>query len=331
MKIDITIGWKKAPTKGRIEVIQGKLVTAGGWEATVEQTKEGVCLLSNKPCSVFCVISAERLKSGKIPTIIRVKDTRQPFTFALEDVLEKGSLPLAQVGVVVTGGVKKESSSPMTAFKGFTKEQIKGLGPRRQCDVIPDTERHVYVVPFWYQNVEVNDWYEWGVNGMEMKANTGSIIIRERKPIVAVTVIGSACTPKGYNICEWWDEGEDIDKANIKNQLVKRQRIDNLNGTHPSIYSLSLMGMYGTNNGWKWFSRGEFADLAEGLRRLTDNYYGHWDMGFYENVASFHVGPPYPKQVTIRCGTKIPEDVGYSLERYPGDYCVRVVETIVIK
>ncbi|MBI3922190.1 MAG: hypothetical protein HY318_12285 [Armatimonadetes bacterium] len=35
-------------------------------------------------------------------------------------------------------------------------------------------------------------------------------------------------------------------------------------------------------------------------------------------------------KVTVRAGCKIPEDVGTSLERYPGDYAVRVVETTVI-
>jgi hypothetical protein len=42
------------------------------------------------------------------------------------------------------------------------------------------------------------------------------------------------------------------------------------------------------------------------------------------------VGPPYPKKITVRAGTKVMEDTGTRIERYPGDYAVRLVETTVI-
>jgi hypothetical protein len=34
--------------------------------------------------------------------------------------------------------------------------------------------------------------------------------------------------------------------------------------------------------------------------------------------------------VTIRCGCTATEDAGTTIERYPGDYAIRVVETIVV-
>jgi hypothetical protein len=51
---------------------------------------------------------------------------------------------------------------------------------------------------------------------------------------------------------------------------------------------------------------------------------------FYENAASFRLGPPYPRRATVRCGCLAPEDLGTSLERYPAIYAIRVVETLVI-
>jgi len=118
-------------------------------------------------------------------------------------------------------------------FKEFTEAQKKQFGPVRQREVIK-TERRAYTSPFMYDNVDVGNFYEIDpTKGIELKADEGFITITEDKPIVAVNVVGSGCVPRGYNICEWWADGESID--NMKDQLVKRQRIDNLNGTHPSI------------------------------------------------------------------------------------------------
>ncbi len=214
-------------------------------------------------------------------------------------------------------------------YERFTEDQMKQLGPVRDCEVISSTERHVYATPFMYPNVEVGSFYEVDpTKGIEFKADDGFLAIKEDQPIVAVTVVGSGCTPGGYNICEWWDEGESI--GTLQDQLVKRQRVDDLNGTHPSIWSLLLLGKA---------SGLTFSDIAPGrirsaldcLRELSDQYYGGYYMGFYENTAYFRVGPPYPRKVTIRCGCLALEDPGTSIERYPADYAIRVVETLVIK
>ncbi len=215
----------------------------------------------------------------------------------------------------------------LTLYRGFTEEQIKTYGPMGNHHVISETERHVYTTPFMYQNVEVGDFYEIDpTKGIEFKADDG--IIREDNPIIAVTVVGSGCTPKGYNICEWWDEGESIDT--LKDQLVKRQRIDDLNGTHPSIWSQLILGTF---PGLKFddVAPGEMLGAVDCLKKLSDGYYGGFYMGFYENTAYFRIGPPYPHKVTIRCGCKVPEDVGTSIESYPGDYAIRLVEILVMK
>ena len=71
-------------------------------------------------------------------------------------------------------------------------------------------------------------------------------------------------------------------------------------------------------------------DAADALKQLSDEYYSGYYLGFYENTAYFRIGPPYPKKITVRAGTKLMEDAGTSIARYPGDYAVRLVETTVI-
>ena len=213
-------------------------------------------------------------------------------------------------------------------YERFTDEQLRQFGPARECEVISATERHVYTTPFMYPNVEVGSFYEIDpTKGIEFRADDGFITIAETQPIVTVTVVGSGCVPGGYNICEWWDEGESIN--DFKDQLVKRQRVDNLNGTHPSIWSLLLLGK-APGVAFEDIAPGRIQSALDCLRELSDRYYGGYYMGFYENTAHFRVGPPHPHRVTIRCGCKAPEDPGTSIERYPGDYAVRVVETVVI-
>jgi hypothetical protein len=213
-------------------------------------------------------------------------------------------------------------------YERFTEAQIKQFGPAREVEVFRSTERHVYSTPFMYPNVDVGNFYEIDpTKGIEFQADDGFLTIVEEQPIVAVTVVGSGCTPHGYNICEWWDDGESIEA--LKDQLVKRQRVDGLNGTHPSIWSLLVMGIV-PGVTFEDVAPGEMEGTLDCLRKLSDRFYGGYYMGFYENCAYFRVGPPYPRRVTIRCGCQATEDPGTSIERYPADYAIRVVETLVI-
>src|SRR2546423_523057 len=163
----------------------------------------------------------------------------------------------------------------LPVHKEFTPEQLKQFGPMRQQEVLK-TERRAYASPFMYSNVRVGNFYEIDPNkGVELKSMDGFITIEEDRPIVAVTVVGSGCVPHGFNICEWWGEGESID--NMTNQLVKRQRIDNLNGTHPSIYSQLMMGTF-PGITFKGVTEGQIKGPAECLKKLTDGYYGGYYM-----------------------------------------------------
>ena len=215
----------------------------------------------------------------------------------------------------------------LPVYKSFTEAQVKQFGPIKEREVLK-TERRVYTTPFMYTNVEVGDFYEIDPGkGIELKADTGYITIKEDKPIVNVTVVGSGCEGKGYNICEWWGEGESID--NMKDQLVKRQRVNGLDGMHPSIYQQLIMGTF-PGLTYRDVSAGEMKGVMDYLKKRSDGFYGNLPWSFYENTVNFRVGPPYPNAVTIRGGCKESEDVGTSAVRTPADYAFRVIETTVI-
>ena len=216
-------------------------------------------------------------------------------------------------------------------YKGFTEEQRKRFGPAKKADEFT-TRRRVYETPFLYENVVIGDFYEIDpAKGVEFKADAGFITITEDRPIVAVTVVGTGCTRNGYNIVEWWDEGEDID--HMKDQLVKRQRIDNLNGIHPSVWvEIFRKAPWAKDLTYEGITQGEIKGAVDIFKRLTCGWYENLEMSFYENTTHFRIGTTshYPKKITIRCGCKGTEDVGTSLERHPADYAIRLVETHVV-
>jgi hypothetical protein len=211
-------------------------------------------------------------------------------------------------------------------YQSITEEQKKQFGSSGRHEVLA-TERHVYTSPFMYDNVKMGDFYEIDpTKGVELKADTGYITIAEDKPIVAVTVVGGGCYAQGYNICEWWSEEETID--NLKDQLVKRQRIDHLNGIHPSIFMQLMINTF-PGLTYRDVAPGEITGPADCLKKYTDGYYGDIHLGFYENTALFKAGPPYPHKVTIRGGCMLPEVPGMNYQPR-ADYAFRVVETTVI-
>jgi hypothetical protein len=226
-------------------------------------------------------------------------------------------------------------------YKTVTPEQHQWLGPVKTAEEF-STRTRVYQTPFLYDNVTIGDFYEIDVKkGVEFKADTGFLTITEDRPIAAVTVVGTGCVERGYNIVEWWDEGENID--NVENKTVKRLRMDNLNGIHPSVWIHILTRLpflieehrrAGLVLDYDRVAPGDIKDDYDLLKKLTLGFYENLPLTFYENSVHFAVGhgpvSSYPKKVTIRCGCKGTEDAGTKLERYPGDYAIRLVQTHVI-
>ena len=223
-------------------------------------------------------------------------------------------------------------------YKTFTEEQRKKFGPPKKAAVFR-TVRHVYETPFVYDNVEVNIFTEIDpTKGIELIADKGSIVITEELPIVAVTVVGSGCARYGYNMVEWWEEGEGIDE--MKDQLVKRQRVENLNGMHPQVYTEILRDAPWTRGLWQGkpidqpnISGGTYNDNVDMIKYHSMNYYEPFDISLYENTAYFRVGTQgrYPHRIAVRSGCKGVEEPGTVNDRYPAEYAIRLIELTLLE
>lgn len=208
-------------------------------------------------------------------------------------------------------------------------------GEVRQPEVF-ETEHHVYTTPFNYANVELRGWSEGkSAKGPEFLADIGSITIMEQQPIVEVIVVGSGCSGNNYNLVEWWNEGETL--RNCKGQLIKRQRVDNLQGQHPAWIQKALsqeLPEFDTLEEAIAFLR-KIQRIAHGM---TSNYTmpGSLMSGLYENTVHFRIGDTSrpeltPYKVVIRGGGLDYEDPFDERIRYPADYVFRLIDIVVKK
>jgi len=208
-------------------------------------------------------------------------------------------------------------------------------GEMRQPEIY-ETEHHVYSTPFRYENIELRHWIEGKTaKGPEFAADLGSITIVEELPIVEVIVVGSGCSGNNYNIIEWWNDGETL--HNTKGQLVKRQRVDNLQGQHPAWIQQALckeLPDFQTLDDAVAFIR-RIQRIAHGM---TSNYTmsGSLMSGLYENTVHFRIGDTSRPELTVhrivlRGGGIDYEDPFDHRNRYPADYVFRLVDVVVKK
>ncbi len=224
---------------------------------------------------------------------------------------------------------------PDSELRRYSSE-VDLLGDLQEVDIF-ETEHHVYRVPFRYRNVKVENWLEHNEKGIELAADTGRITIEEENAIVSVTVVGSGCSGRNYNIVEWWGPGETLrtTRASKASQLIKRQRIDNLNGQHNAWVQSALTQ-----------EPPEFQSLEEAeafIKRLQATVYnmtsgytmpGSLMTGLYENTAYFRIGDTLGSEhtahkVVIRGGGLDYEDPGTRIGRYPADYAFRMIDVVV--
>jgi hypothetical protein len=209
-------------------------------------------------------------------------------------------------------------------------EKLGSLASLQEVEVF-ETEHHLYKAPSHYKNVRIDHWFDdFGDKGIEIAANIGSITIREEKPIVSVTVVGSGCASPGYNIVEWWADGENL--STIRGQLIKRQRIDNLKGQHNAW----IQRAFSTKKQFKTVEEAnEFvARMQSRVYAMSSGYYmpGSLMGGLYENTAYFRIGDAtHCHRVVVRAGSTDYEEPGTERERYPGDYVVRLIDVVVKK
>lgn len=212
------------------------------------------------------------------------------------------------------------------------------LGELGEVEVF-ETEHHVYTAPFRYKNVKMDGWLEVGTaKGVELLADVGNITIVEEKPIISVTVVGSGCSGRNYNIVEWWGPGEKLRESKGRApQLIKRQRIDNLKGQHDAFVQHAL-----TQEPPEFESVEEAREyirkIQEWVYNMTSGYYmpGSLMSGLYENTAYFRIGDTSRSehtayQVVIRGGGLDYEDPGTKIARYPADYTFRLIDVVVKK
>lgn len=241
-------------------------------------------------------------------------------------------------------------------FETFSESDIRRFKPFSGPAEEFSTRIRVYQTPFMYDNVEVGNYHEIDVcRGVEFKADDGFLTITEDRQIAAVTVVGSGCAPKGYNIVEWWEDGENID--NVDNKTVKRLRVDNLNGIHPSPWVHFLAGLpFMDDQDFDMIIPNEIKDNYDLLKKISFGFSDSLPLTFHENSAHFAVGQScivpdqekfkkvgisfasesdrgptssFPRKITIRCGCREYEDAGTSYQRF-ADYSIRLVQVHLI-
>jgi hypothetical protein len=215
---------------------------------------------------------------------------------------------------------------PVKIFSQFTDEDRKRLGPPKTPEAF-STEHHEYVSPFNYVNVTLGNFAEYDTQtGMELIPEKGFITIEEQQPIVAVTVVGSGCCPKGYVVCEYGEDEEKLE--DLAPGAPKRQQIDNLNGIHFDYGRRVLMGQFkGESREQEYLD--SHGGVVDWFSHRSGGFYGSIWMGVYENTAFFRV--ERTNKITIRAGSLDVEDPYMPNARYPGEYSVRIIETTVVR
>lgn len=213
-----------------------------------------------------------------------------------------------------------------------------------------EPEYHIYRAPFRYENVAVDYWSEYNSKGIELLGELGTITIREEKPIVSVTIVGSGCSTDNYLIVEWWGKGENL--QNHEGQLIKRQYVDGLKGQHAHKLQKIFARVYPRSHDTLEEANAALAKIQRRVYALSSNYYrpGSVMAGLYENTVFFRIGDANmmsyrksgkesrsieythePQKIVIRGGGLNYEQPGHRAARYPADYSFRLIEVGVKK
>ena len=158
-------------------------------------------------------------------------------------------------------------------------------------------ERHQYWAPFNYPNVRVELGRtelgaEFNPDGVELDIPPyGAITLVEEKPIIAITVIGSACAPPGYVILHAEPLEWKFPRSGVK------LMVDNLWGEHINAYPWNQ----GVTEQWR-----------------------------EAGLSSAHFDIPESRKVTIMGGSQTVVG-GAELDRgmHDGHYCVRIIRVAV--
>ena len=180
-------------------------------------------------------------------------------------------------------------------YEREVKKMAEAKTPQSVDVYVP--EHHQYWAPFNYPNILVELGRtelgaEFNPDGVELDIPPyGAITIEEEKPIIAVTVIGSACAPPGYVILHAEPLEWKYPRTGIK------MMVDDLWGEHINAYP--------------WFK-----GVTEAWREA--------------GLSSAHFDIPESRKITIMGGSQTVIG-GPELERnaHDGHYCVRIIRVTV--
>lgn len=213
------------------------------------------------------------------------------------------------------------------------------------------TETYEYDAPFKYDNIRVqrSDMMAREAHGVEMNAvnihhppdapephdlEADSITIAEERPMVRVTVIGSACTPPGYVQLECVPIEAWRNRDEMPGALAPRFRANGLWGMHLRVDAL-MAEAAPVQPAFNRVDAAAYEDLPEAYYDLFPSARGrlHLKAHYRENplagmsCAVFEIPPS--RQVVIHGGSETP---GWASDNFPGDhhYSFRTVRTTVL-
>jgi hypothetical protein len=134
MEMTITLEWKNTPALGRIEVINGKILsgqmTRGSGRFNAGQFSGG----DSGSSRLELTVEVDHLSPGVNPAMICVRDVSHPFTFFLRDVRRETPIVIPEYGVAVTTG------EDMRTYEEIERAvKLKELASKyRQIDLEPE-------------------------------------------------------------------------------------------------------------------------------------------------------------------------------------------------
>ena len=102
--INLVVEWARAPAAFRLEFDGARVLSGGinlGWGAQVESTHSFTFTSTDEVCRICFGLEAEGTEKDGTRVVVRVVDTDQPFSFAVDDLLAQrgGELELVEPAV----------------------------------------------------------------------------------------------------------------------------------------------------------------------------------------------------------------------------------------
>ncbi|MFH0963103.1 MAG: hypothetical protein V2A58_03725 [Planctomycetota bacterium] len=300
------------------------------FEIEIAQQRRGETLLLDDASSI--VVPAGFRKTDRAPRGARNQLANARF----EQVNRKTGF--ARGWGMVTAGTGSIGLTEGDAHTGRRAVAIQGVGGIAMWQDIKVEEGQTLCWSAWLKSSTSDPRVIWifpkfydARGGMVSDTAGDCIVVREKKPIVRVVVIGSACTPPGYVQVECEELASWRRKDELVDVMPVRFRINNLWGMHLRADQWMTHGKgAGRPEGEKAYERipAALIEVYPGLASngLKSDYYEFPQAGM--SSAIFEIPPT--RKVLIRGGSEMP---GWSSDQAPNDghYSFRIIRTTVVK